>query len=211
MGKFSRDEKIVSCVFIAALALWATAQFTKLDATIVALMGVGTMLVTGVLTWNDVTEDKGRLGYDGLDGDINWPGRITEHPRIYSMVRQIDRRHDQWSFLDMGVGDSAYPVYVFPLFLCQFERSYHRPVSGFCSGCSGSWRSALFGGALPVIHVESLCIAYPIIQQGQRRYTLVRALSVKENGGRMGFIVATVNLVIWLGIGGLWWKIIGLW
>lgn len=65
----------------------------------------------------------------------------------------------------MGVGDSAYPVYVFPLFLCQFERSYHRPVSGFCSGCSGSWRSALFGGALPVIHVESLCIAYPLFNR----------------------------------------------
>ena len=28
---------------------------------------------------------------------------------------------------------------------------------------------------------------------------------------KLGFIMVTVNLVIWLGIGSLWWKLIGLW
>jgi len=28
---------------------------------------------------------------------------------------------------------------------------------------------------------------------------------------RLGFIISVVNIVIWLGIGGLWWKVIGLW
>ena len=28
---------------------------------------------------------------------------------------------------------------------------------------------------------------------------------------QLGFIMVTVNLVIWLGIGSLWWKVIGLW
>jgi DASS family divalent anion:Na+ symporter len=26
-----------------------------------------------------------------------------------------------------------------------------------------------------------------------------------------GLIVSVVHLVIWLGIGGIWWKVIGLW
>lgn len=26
-----------------------------------------------------------------------------------------------------------------------------------------------------------------------------------------GFIVSVVNLVIWLGVGGVWWKVLGLW
>ena len=28
---------------------------------------------------------------------------------------------------------------------------------------------------------------------------------------RNGFIITMINLVIWLGAGGLWWKVIGLW
>lgn len=28
---------------------------------------------------------------------------------------------------------------------------------------------------------------------------------------QLGFIIVTVNLIIWLGIGSLWWKVIGLW
>ena len=26
-----------------------------------------------------------------------------------------------------------------------------------------------------------------------------------------GFICSVVNLVVWLGVGGLWWKVLGLW
>ncbi|RKZ15059.1 anion permease, partial [bacterium] len=28
---------------------------------------------------------------------------------------------------------------------------------------------------------------------------------------KLGFLISVVNIVIWLGIGGLWWKVLGLW
>ena len=28
---------------------------------------------------------------------------------------------------------------------------------------------------------------------------------------RIGFLVSLLNIVIWLGLGGLWWKALGLW
>lgn len=28
---------------------------------------------------------------------------------------------------------------------------------------------------------------------------------------QLGFIITTVNVIIWLGIGAIWWKVIGLW
>ncbi|MFB3049643.1 MAG: anion permease [Acidimicrobiia bacterium] len=28
---------------------------------------------------------------------------------------------------------------------------------------------------------------------------------------RLGAIVSVVNIVIWLGLGGLWWKLLGFW
>ena len=28
---------------------------------------------------------------------------------------------------------------------------------------------------------------------------------------RLGAIVSVVNVVIWLGVGGVWWKVVGVW
>jgi DASS family divalent anion:Na+ symporter len=28
---------------------------------------------------------------------------------------------------------------------------------------------------------------------------------------KLGFYISIITIVIWLGIGGIWWKIIGLW
>lgn len=54
----SRDEKIISCIFIGALLLWSTSQYTHINATIAALLGVTVMLMTNVLNWNDVLTEK---------------------------------------------------------------------------------------------------------------------------------------------------------
>ena len=36
------------------LVLWATSQFTKIDATTVAFLGISILLATSVLVWDDV-------------------------------------------------------------------------------------------------------------------------------------------------------------
>jgi DASS family divalent anion:Na+ symporter len=28
---------------------------------------------------------------------------------------------------------------------------------------------------------------------------------------KLGFVVSVVNIVIWLGVGGVWWKVLGIW
>ncbi|MGA2468618.1 MAG: DASS family sodium-coupled anion symporter, partial [Thermodesulfobacteriota bacterium] len=49
MGPMKRTEKVMLFVFILILALWATSEWNKIDATVVALMGVSIMLLTGVI------------------------------------------------------------------------------------------------------------------------------------------------------------------
>ena len=71
MGPMSRDEKIISGVFIGALLLWSTSQLTQLDATVVALLGVTVMLLTEVLSWKEVLEEQG--AWDGM----MWMGGIV--------------------------------------------------------------------------------------------------------------------------------------
>jgi DASS family divalent anion:Na+ symporter len=54
LGALSRQERIVLVVFIAMVALWASAATIGLDSTAVAFLGLGTLLVTGVITLDDI-------------------------------------------------------------------------------------------------------------------------------------------------------------
>ena len=58
MGPMKTSEKWLLAIFILALVLWATTQWTKINATTVALISISLMLVTEVLDWNDVIGEK---------------------------------------------------------------------------------------------------------------------------------------------------------
>ncbi|MEE3396905.1 MAG: DASS family sodium-coupled anion symporter, partial [Succiniclasticum sp.] len=59
MGPMSGAETTVLIAFLAALAMWATTSFTGLNATMIALVCIGFMLVRGALEWNDIITEKG--------------------------------------------------------------------------------------------------------------------------------------------------------
>ena len=59
MGPMTRHEKIMCTVFIGIIILWATASYTKLDATLIALGSGTVLLVTNALTWKDVMNEHG--------------------------------------------------------------------------------------------------------------------------------------------------------
>ena len=59
MGPMKKSEKTLLVVFLVILTLWVTSELNNLDATVVALIGVGIMILTGVLSWEDVLAEKG--------------------------------------------------------------------------------------------------------------------------------------------------------
>ena len=59
MGAMSTVEKIVAVVFCGALLLWATSGVHHISATTVGMLAVVVMLLTNVLTWDDVLNEKG--------------------------------------------------------------------------------------------------------------------------------------------------------
>ena len=57
LGPLTRGEWIVLLTFLAMVALWASASATGVDATAVALLGLGVFLATGVLTSSDIAKE----------------------------------------------------------------------------------------------------------------------------------------------------------
>ena len=58
LGPITKSEIYVALIFVACIILWATAIWTKLHPTAVALIGVLACVVTGSLTWDDILGEK---------------------------------------------------------------------------------------------------------------------------------------------------------
>lgn len=59
MGKLSKPEILMLITFFILLALWITGDLFKIDATTTAFLGLSILLLTSVLTWDDVKSEKG--------------------------------------------------------------------------------------------------------------------------------------------------------
>jgi DASS family divalent anion:Na+ symporter len=60
MGRMRAHEWTMLAVFVLLLLLWIFGdQFAKIDSTTTALVGLGVLLITGVLTWKDILHEEG--------------------------------------------------------------------------------------------------------------------------------------------------------
>ena len=53
MGPMSRDERIMAAVMLGAVVLWVCGESLGVASVTAAMLGLGALLVTGVLTWRD--------------------------------------------------------------------------------------------------------------------------------------------------------------
>jgi DASS family divalent anion:Na+ symporter len=210
MGVISRNEKIVGVVFISALVLWATSGITKLDATVVALLGVSAMLITGVLTWQDVIEEKG--AWDtmiwmgtlvGLATLLNSTGFIPWFAKLINTT--IAGISWMWALLILLLL-YLYSHYGFASLSAHITAMY--PAFAPVAVAAGAPPYLV---ALSMGFFSNLCASITHYSTGPAPIYFGAGYVDQGKWWRIGFIVSVVNIVIWLGIGGLWWKVLGLW
>jgi DASS family divalent anion:Na+ symporter len=209
MGKIRREEWLVMGVFLLALGLWATATITKLDATVVALLGVGILLVTRVLAWDDVLGERG--GWDALI----WFGGLVGMATMLGKLGLI-----KWfSALTAGYVKGWAWILAMGLLLLVYLYSHY----GFASLTAHVTAMfvpfltvAVAAGAPPLLAALSLaffsnlnaCLTHYGTGPAPIYYGAGYA-DLKTWWG-IGFVASLVNIFIWLGIGPFYWKALGL-
>lgn len=210
MGSMKRSEIIMLIVFIGAVALWATSQFHNFNATTVAVMGVAMLLVTSVLEWQDVLSEKGAwdalIWFGGLVmmagalntlGFIGWfselvAGAVTGWPWIPAfLIIVLVYVYSHYGFASLTAHVTAMFVPFTAVAVLAGAPPYLAALSlGFFSNLNASITH--YGTGPAPIFFGSGYIDMP-------------------TWWKLGFVVSVANLVIWLGAGSLWWKVIGLW
>jgi DASS family divalent anion:Na+ symporter len=209
-GAMSTPEKIVLAVFIGALLLWSTSSFTKINATLVALMGVCVMLVTEVLTWKDILDDKGPWdtlmwmgGLVGMAGFLNKLGFIPWFAKTVSAslggiawvpaltILLVVYMYAHYGFASL----TAHVTAMYPAFIAVAVAAGAPP----------------FLAALSMAFLSNLCGGLTHYSTGTAPIYFGSGYVDQGTWWKLGFSASVVNMLIWVGIGGIWWKILGLW
>jgi len=211
MGPMSRDEAILGSTIAGMLVLWAGASTFGVPPVCTAVLGLSVLLLTGTLTWADCAGEKGA-----------WT-TMTWFAILVSMSAMLNKRGIvNWlaatvSAKIFAAGFSAAPSFF--LLLCLYTFSHYAFASQVAH------LSALYvpfvammvqTGTPPPVAVLSLAVASNVFGS-LTPYASAQA-PVFYGGGyvtlkdwyRLGLTFIVFNLLVWISVGGIWWKVLGL-
>eukprot|EP00850_Spirogloea_muscicola_P014343 SM000102S09201 [mRNA] locus=s102:204448:207920:+ [translate_table: standard] len=211
MGPVTRDEKVMVATMLLAVTLWVFGEKLGVMSVVAAMLGLSTLLLTGVLTWDDCLSEKS--AWDtlawfavlvGMSGQLNAMGLVRWMSD--KVAAALSSAHLAWP-ASFAVLQAAY-FGVHYLFASQ-------------TGHVGALYSAflamnLAAGVPPVM--AALALAYSTNLFGAISHYSSGQAAVYYGAGyvelpdifRIGAIVAAWNYTVWAVTAALWWKVIGL-
>jgi DASS family divalent anion:Na+ symporter len=210
MGGLSTRERRLAVIMLLVMAGWVTSPWHHIPNAFVALAGLSAILLSRVLDWNDLlVESKA------------WDALIWFAPLIM-MASELNRRGVIQSLSQsMFSYTRLLPWYVALIFLVIAYVYVHYGFASMTAHITalypGFLAAALLAGAPPLL--AAFVLAYfSNLNAGMTHYGTGSAPVYfgvgyldQSTWWRIGFLLSIVNLVIWLGIGMLWWKLIGYW
>ena len=216
LGKVHTDEKIMLAVFALLLLLWANipamilGDAFMLDATTTAFIGLSVLLLTGVLNWDDVLKQKS--AWD----TIIWFSALIMMATFLSKLGLIDwfAKNIQTGITHLGVswvGACAILTLVY-LYTHYFFASTTAHITAMFAAFYGV---GIAMGAPPMLFAlilaasSSLMMSLTHYGTGTAPVIFGSGFTTLGEWWKTGFAMSVVNLAIWLGVGLVWWKILG--
>ncbi|MCL1992164.1 MAG: anion permease [Spirochaetes bacterium] len=211
IGPVTKQEKLMIFVFFLILLLWIFGpDLFGIGATATAFIGLSTMLITNVLTFEDVKSEKG--AWDTL----------VWFAALVMMATQLNTLGVIAWFSDT-VAQAVYGVNWVAAFILIAVAYFY---SHYFFASATAHVSAMYGGLLAVAiavgtppMLAALVLAYfSSLYMGLTHYATGSAPVIYGPGyvtmgewWGFGFLFSVINIVVWLVVGGLWWRLLGLW
>lgn len=210
MGPMKRSEWITLTTFILMIVLWIAGPSFGMKATVAAMIGLVILLLSGILKWKDVLEEHG-----AWDTFI-WFGTLITLATFLNkfglttwfsqwVVQNISGFHWIAGFLIVSL-IYFYTHYFFasnvahigamyaPLLIVSIAMGAPPELAALIL----AFYSSLFGG---LTHYGS----------GPAPILFGAGYSTVGEWWKIGAISSVLNILIWMVIGGAWWKILGYW
>jgi DASS family divalent anion:Na+ symporter len=210
LGPVTRSERLMAAIALLLLAAWIAGPAIGLDTTAAALIAIAALLVTGVLSWDDVSRDQEAWN------TFIWFATLVMMATYLSQFGLIAWFTDQVRSVFAGIG---WVTGFLGLVLVYFYSHYF--FASNTAQVSAMYAPflavALALGAPPLLAALVLGFASNLFAS-LTHYGTAPAPILFGGGNvplgtwwRVGFVVSVVNIAIWAGIGAAWWRVLGLW
>ena len=210
MGPLSGREWRLLAILLCVMAGWVTSPWHGLHNAFVALAGVSAILLSRVLTWDDLLHET--KAWDALiwfAGLLMMADALLDSGVIKIISSAVFSRMAGWPW---------------PLAAAVLACTYLYVHYGFASMTAhvtalypGFLAAGLVAGAPPLLMAlllaffSNLDAAMTHYGTGSAPVYFGAGYVSQTTWWRLGFLISPVNLIIWLGAGSLWWKLLGMW
>jgi len=210
MGPMTSRERLLIAILLAVIAGWVCQPLHGLHPAIVAYGGVSLIVLLGVIRWEDVLEE--RRAWDALiwfGALIMMADGLEKYGIIKLLTGFLGGYLSGWHWLAAFVALIAaytYIHYAFASMTAHITALY----SAFLLLAVGAGAPPLVG-ALALAFFSNLNASLTHYGTGPAPIFFGSGYVPLETWWRVGFFVVLFHFVVWLGLGLLWWRLLGLW
>ncbi|KAA0041412.1 dicarboxylate transporter 1 [Cucumis melo var. makuwa] len=212
MGPMTKNEIIMAGTLLLTVGLWVFGGVLNVDAVTAAILGLSVLLVTGVVTWKECLGEA--VAWDTLTwfaaliamaGYLNKYGLISWFSQ--TVVKFVGGLGLSWQ-LSFGILVLLY--FYSHYFFASGAAHIGAMFTAFLSVASALGTPPYFG-AIVLSFLSNLMGGLTHYGIGSAPVFYGANYVPLAQWWGYGFLVSVVNIIIWLGVGGIWWKAIGLW
>ena len=210
LGPLNLSEKILLVVFVGVVSLWITASLHGIDSTVIALVGIATLLITGVLAWRDLIEETNAwevfIWYGGLVMMAGELGR-TNIPSLFA------------GGVASASGGLSWPLGLAILAVVFFYAHYaFASITAHVMAMFVPFLLVTVALGAPSGLTVLVLAYFANLSAGLTHYGTTPApvyfglgYVSQRRWWTVGLIASLINIVIWSVVGPLWWKALGWW
>lgn len=210
MGPLKTSEWYMVGVFFLILGLWIFGSNIGIDATTTAFIGLCTLLLLQVLTWDDIKNEHG--AWDTLV----WFAALVMMATFLNSLGMIPWFSD---LMGSTVSGMSWMVALVVLAIVYFYSHYFfASNTAHVSAMYAAFLAVLLAAGAPPLLAALLLAFFSNLFSCTTHYgsgpapVFFGTGYVSQNKWwSIGFIISIIHIIVWLGIGGVWWKILGLW
>jgi DASS family divalent anion:Na+ symporter len=210
MGAWTVPQIVMGAVFVLLIGLWASKGLHGLGTGLVALIGVLLLVLTGTEKWEDITgNSKAWDTLIWLGGLLAMANALRDEGVVAWFAESIQSQVAGMSAVPLAITLAViyfYSMYAFSMLTAHISAM----VAAF-------FAVALAAGAPPMLTVglfayfSCLCACTTNYSTGPVIIYFGLGYVQAPAWFRVGAVISIFHIVVWLGVGMAWWKLIGWW
>jgi DASS family divalent anion:Na+ symporter len=196
--------------FALLLLLWIFGRSLQVPSAVAALVGLTILLTTRVLSWEDVLQERGAWDtFLWLSTLVMMAGYLSELGLVGWFSGVIG---------GLFTGTGWLPAFVTLSLIYFYSHYFFAGNTAHISSMYAAFLAVALGLGTPPYLAALVLAFFSNLFSSMTHYGTGPAPVLFKAGyvpladwWRLGAIVSVVNITIWLGIGGLWWKLLDIW